>query len=498
MVERNGIYYFTYSSGSVSTTPSHPRAIREVTADGEFKMGPNNPILALNSDETVDGPGHHSILNTVMITTLSTTVTTFRDAQRHASPGAAVDRLGVRARRRDSQVEPTHRGIGQLAARTRSANLCRGAKVTASLCTTAIRSAITNIGPSMPSDDNNATLWRAGNKGPGQWLQVDLGTPQPIRRIETQFEYGTWYYQYLIEHSQDGEHWQVLADRRQNTRWGSPLVDEADCEARYLRLTITGTELPGLLGAVWNFKVYVDAPDDPFRWRWQTGVLHRRRIVVPSLAAGSRNGDQRADERRAADLSGSCRAAAWRALAVSGLTGDLWVANSPAPRTVRWWAWLAAGRPCDSSGREILTASFPSPRSLAGNSSFTRDRRAGSGEPRELGRASRVPRSAWAGRGGVRTALRPIVAMAATSPLEPCRATGFCRYGIPPWAARGRRVASSGVRVRWRYRARGRRSVEQLGGQDAADCTEGRPDFTWERPYLAPNTTTATDIATGF
>lgn len=71
------------------------------------------------------------------------------------------------------------------------------------------------------------------------------------------------FYQYVIESSLDGQTWQVFADRRQNTRWGSPMVDEGDVEARYLRLTVTGTGLPGLYGAVWNFKAYTDAPDDP-------------------------------------------------------------------------------------------------------------------------------------------------------------------------------------------------------------------------------------------
>ncbi len=112
-------------------------------------------------------------------------------------------------------------------------------------------------------DDNNATLWRPGDNRMGHWLMVDLGSPQRVRRTETQFEYGTWFYQYLIESSLDGQTWKTFADRRQNTRWGSPMVDDGDVEARYLRLTVTGTEYPGLFGAVWNFKAFADAPADP-------------------------------------------------------------------------------------------------------------------------------------------------------------------------------------------------------------------------------------------
>ena len=92
---------------------------------------------------------------------------------------------------------------------------------------------------------------------------MDLGSKQTIRRVLAQFEYATWYYQHLLETSTDGEHWKFFADRRENTRWGSPMVDRGDVEARYVRLTVTGVEFPGLFGAVWNLKVYGnDRKDD--------------------------------------------------------------------------------------------------------------------------------------------------------------------------------------------------------------------------------------------
>lgn len=78
----------------------------------------------------------------------------------------------------------------------------------------------------------------------------------PVKRVLTQFEYASWYYQYLIEYSTDGKKWQIFSDKRSNTWHGSPYNDVGNVKARYLRLTITNTEYPGLYKAVWNMKVF--------------------------------------------------------------------------------------------------------------------------------------------------------------------------------------------------------------------------------------------------
>ncbi len=62
MIERNGVYYFTYSSGSCHDATYRVQYAVSDKPDGEFKMGPNNPILASTADGKVHGPGHHSIL----------------------------------------------------------------------------------------------------------------------------------------------------------------------------------------------------------------------------------------------------------------------------------------------------------------------------------------------------------------------------------------------------------------------------------------------------
>lgn len=368
MIERNGVYYLTYSSGSCHDASYRVQYATSDRADGTFTMGPNNPILESNADRTIHGPGHHSILSEgdehLIIYHRHDLPFTPNGMHRQVCADRLVfERDGViRA------VEPTHRGVGPRADAVRSADLARGATVTAS---SHYRDTLRKheYRPAYAVDDNNATLWRAGDNRPGHWLQLDLGQPQAIGRVETQFEYGTWYYQYLIEHSRDGQQWQVLADRRQNTRWGSPLVDPANCTARYLRLTVTGTELPGLFAAVWNLRVYADASDDPLLALADQGFVQASRECPfsPPDARAALGGQRSAEpliQLDVAELQLGAPLAAWSNR--GSLGGEFRrVEGQPV-------VGMAGGRKAlRFSGRDLLTASFPAPRALAGNSSFT-------------------------------------------------------------------------------------------------------------------------------
>ena len=74
-------------------------------------------------------------------------------------------------------------------------------------------------------------------------------------------------YQYLIETSNDGKHWQIFFDKRQNRLAGSPMVDFGNSKAQYIRLTYTGGQKNGFGGAIWNLKVYGTVEDSaPQQW----------------------------------------------------------------------------------------------------------------------------------------------------------------------------------------------------------------------------------------
>ena len=384
MIERNGVYYFTYSSGSCHDASYRVQYAVSDKPDGEFKMGPNNPILATTADGKVHGPGHHSILQQgdeyfIVYHRHDIPVTPNGMHRQTCADRLVFERDGV-----IKKVEPTHQGIGALGPQSPLVNIAFTKKVTASsFYQDTLRHH--DYKPEYAVDDNNATLWRPGDNRMGNWLTVDLGSAQRVRRTATQFEYGTWFYQYLIESSLDGQTWNTFTDRRQNARWGSPMVDDGDAEARYLRLTVTGTELPGLFGAVWNFKAYTDAPADPLLAMSDKAFAEH---ITPKQT-------QRGERSSLAPIGGEGRgegaaSAKSASASVPNLLISLDVAGLQLGALITAWTNLgklggefrgrdskpivdmAGGRKAVRfSGKQLLTASFRAPRSLAGNSSFT-------------------------------------------------------------------------------------------------------------------------------
>ena len=271
--KRQGIYYFTYSSGSC-----HDHTYRVQYATSE--VGPMGPfeykgcILETNADQTVHGPGHHSILE--------------QDGRyyivyhRHNIPRSVhgfnrqvcIDEMRFDADGNILPVVPTHdvQGVAavfsppHLLTFSPSKNLAFGAKVTASSYYDEW------FKPEYAVDDNNATLWKAAKcnwdsdqpcTSHEEWLQIDLGKPQRFNEVWTQFEYATFFYQYKIETSSDGKIWTMYADRTGNTMQGSPMIDQGKTKARYLRITITDTQKNGHMPAIWNVKVWQKAPELP-------------------------------------------------------------------------------------------------------------------------------------------------------------------------------------------------------------------------------------------
>lgn len=105
-------------------------------------------------------------------------------------------------------------------------------------------------------DGSSATRWAQGSGLPDpSWLQVDLGTAQPIRKAETQAYLPAGKgVKYKIEYSTDGTTWSMFADRTAAfVIPGSDTVPSA-VTARYVRITLTGTQGQG--GSLFEFKVF--------------------------------------------------------------------------------------------------------------------------------------------------------------------------------------------------------------------------------------------------
>jgi len=252
--KKDGIYYFTYSSGSC-----HDHTYRVQYAIS--KTGPMGPyeykgcILETNDDGTIHGPGHHSIL----IDGDDYYIVYHRHNNPHSIHGfhrqIAIDRMEFDDNGNIKKITPTHKGLipdsfVKQAKKNYIPNLAFGAKVTASSYYDDW------FKPEYVTDDNNATLWRAKNCHGNEWITIDLGEIKKFNQVWTQFEYTTFFYQYKIETSADGTTWALYSDKTDNVYQGSPMIDQGECKARYIRITVTDTQKNGHFPAIWNVKVY--------------------------------------------------------------------------------------------------------------------------------------------------------------------------------------------------------------------------------------------------
>ena len=263
-IKRNGKYFLMYSSGDCRLSSYAVHYSVSNSPEGPFTPGKNSPILETNTDGSVDGPGHHSILKEGN----DYYIVYHRHDNPHSTNGefrqVCVDKLIFSDSITIEKVIPTHSGVGYLGANQVPAlNLAYKATTSASSYYH-LKSEGTHYNPGgydykyLPGnavDDNNGTLWKAGGEMP-QSLVVDLGKAVNVKRVMTQFEYPTFYYRYKIEVSADSIHWSLFSDKTTNRQSGSPMIDDNNLTARYVKLTVNGTAKSGMIPAIWNIKVY--------------------------------------------------------------------------------------------------------------------------------------------------------------------------------------------------------------------------------------------------
>ncbi len=373
--KKDGSYYFTYSSGSCHTDTYRVQyAISKNGPMGPFEY--KGEILTTNEDETIHGPGHHSILE--------------KDGDyyivyhRHNNPKSVhgfnrqvcIDRLQFDDNGLIKKVTPTHDGVNPLSSKTsrKHKNLALGATISASSYYDEW------FKPEFAVDDNNATLWKArhGNwdkKGArnDEWIIIDLGKTQKFSEIWTQFEYATFFYQYKIETSTDGAVWNLYADKTGNKQQGSPMIDCGNTKARYIRLTITDTQKNGHIPAVWNIKVWNKAPELPYDdindeinsypGMHQKDVNDNTRKEYPSgvMASIDISALDKVRNKRPFDVDNIKNHST-----AAALNEGTWTANKPIHVRVkdgRWAMFL--------NGTQYLTSSFVLPATMRYNAPYT-------------------------------------------------------------------------------------------------------------------------------
>lgn len=350
MFKRKGIYYLMYSSGYCENETYRVQYAmsRKGPMEG-FVFGKNNPILSTNEDGTVHGPGHNSMLQIGD----DYYIIYHRHNNPHSNGGyhrqVCADKMEFDVDGNIKKITPTHIGIGLLGKNAiPHQNLALNKTVNASSYYSL------DYRPSFAADDNNGTLWKPAHNDTGEeWLQIDLGKPTHIQTILTQFEYATWYYQYKIEYSNDGRNWKMFADKQNNHWHGSPYVDNGDATARYVRLTITNTQYPGLYKAVWNIKIYGERLSLPVPANIrQSGIAENYKqqgLLIDLNTDSLQTGVPMADWKNSGKLNGSFHAEG------QTLFTDI----------------IGGRKAVMFNGKQSLLSSFRVPQSLAGNNSYS-------------------------------------------------------------------------------------------------------------------------------
>jgi len=257
MMKKGDKYILMYSGGSCHDETYNVRYSYSDSPYGPFKSGTNNPILSTDNVRSVHGPGHHSILKEDGGYYIVYHRHDYPMTRGGLSRQVSIDKMIFENDSTIKKVVPTHEGISGLIQSDIPRNIAFKETTTASshYHLKSLQYDYQYI-PPFAVDDNNATMWKAGDNSFPQDLTIDLGKQQKIRRVMTQFEFASYYYQYKWEYSTNGKMWKLYSDRSDNKTPGSPMVDDNDVVARYLRLTVLGTEKTGLYAAVWNVKIY--------------------------------------------------------------------------------------------------------------------------------------------------------------------------------------------------------------------------------------------------
>jgi hypothetical protein len=351
MFKRKGIYYLTYSSGACEDETYRVQYVMSKTGpmDG-FTYGKNSPILVTNADKTVHGPGHQSVIQIGEEYYLV--------YHRHNNPNSGggfhrqicIDKLVFDAEGNIERLEPTHTGVGLLGKDSNPyINQAYLKKVTASSFYN------NDYKPEFAVDNNNGTLWKPGNNSTAPaWLNIDLGKPTKVKRILTEFEYPAWYYQYKLEYSINGTAWKMYADKTANKVHGSPMIDDGNVTARFIRMTITGTENPGMFKAIWNIKVYSEQADRP--------------AAVPNLPKPEKPAIKYEEKGLLIDMDANAfqpgtQVMEWKN---NGILGGTFKAGAKSPLV----EVIAGKKAVVFNGTQLLESSFEVPISLAGNSSY--------------------------------------------------------------------------------------------------------------------------------
>jgi beta-galactosidase len=114
------------------------------------------------------------------------------------------------------------------------------------------------------NDGSPSTRWTANNGSAGHWWKVDLQGMFDLKGSEVLWYRSDAYYRYKIEVSADDQNWTLVVDRTDNSDRMQTMKDEFEATARFVRITVTGTEAGW--ASMYEFKVFGSGSTSAGEW----------------------------------------------------------------------------------------------------------------------------------------------------------------------------------------------------------------------------------------
>lgn len=99
--------------------------------------------------------------------------------------------------------------------------------------------------PEYAVDEDNRTLWAAASRNPGEWIALDLGRVCEVKAVQLNIhtynlltqDAKEKYHEYVIEYSENGVHYDIMADTRGMRNFAPHAYYETEVCARYFKVT---------------------------------------------------------------------------------------------------------------------------------------------------------------------------------------------------------------------------------------------------------------------
>ena len=231
MVKHNSKYYLTYSEGITMDETYEVRYAVGDNAMGPFTEASNSPILTMNEELKVYGPGHHTIMNF--------DGKNYIVYHKHRLPfvtGTAYRQICINELQFDNEKDEIKTIIPHNTQQfpnleNHQKKYIQPLAVSASSFKDSytLSENVLNI--------DYVTLWEAADNENFPELIFEFKRHTNIDIMEIRFEYPWKEYKFDLEVSKDGKEWISVADFRENAATGSPVVVAIEQSLQFAKLS---------------------------------------------------------------------------------------------------------------------------------------------------------------------------------------------------------------------------------------------------------------------